>query len=285
MNTQPDSDTIELLATTVDRLPPHGISPSKIKFPTLPEGTASVQEIFSSIQGEGLYAGVRQVFVRLSHCHLQCAYCDTPMTTPDGNTLLEAVPGSHDWLSVPGLQFAQDTEMYIAGLLNHAPHHSVSFTGGEPLLYATYLKQVFPLIKQLGLKTFLETSGTQPHLLAVVLQDTDIISMDLKLPSSTKTAAMWDQHLAFYRTAVSQPDVTVYAKCVVNNDTSVEELSNILQVISDRNCFIYLQPETSLTANLLNITSFKLLELQAYLSRHYVNTRVLPQTHKFMNMA
>jgi 7-carboxy-7-deazaguanine synthase len=267
------------------RLPPHGLQPSQLKFPTLPEGAAVVQEMFSSIQGEGLYAGARQIFIRLAHCHLNCAYCDTPMTTPDGNALLEAVPGSDDWLSVPGLQYASDTELYVAGLLNHGSHHSISFTGGEPLLYASYLKQTMPLMKQLGLKTFLETSGTQPHLLAMVLEDTDIISMDLKLPSTTKAVAKWEQHAAFYETARLKQGVECYVKCVVNHDTTQAELANVLEVVKDRSTYIYLQPETDLLSGKLNITPRHLLELHTYLARYFSHTRVLPQTHKFLQVA
>ena len=37
-----------------------------------------VSEIFVSFQGEGLYAGRRQLFLRMGGCHLRCRYCDTP---------------------------------------------------------------------------------------------------------------------------------------------------------------------------------------------------------------
>jgi 7-carboxy-7-deazaguanine synthase len=267
------------------RLAPHGLVPSQIKFPSLIEGTAVVQEVFSSIQGEGIYAGVRQIFVRLAHCHLNCSYCDTPMTTPDGHALLEATPGSDDWLSIPGVQYPRDTEMYVVGLLNHAPHHSVSFTGGEPLLYAPYLKEVFPLIKRLGVKTFLETSGTQPHLLASILEFCDIVSMDIKLPSTTKSVGLWQQHAAFYETLRLRPETECYIKCVVNHETTTNELANVLDVVSDKNTPIYLQPETDLRTGMLNITSQHVLLLQAYLAQQFVQVRVLPQTHKFLKMA
>ena len=62
----------------------------------MPKGYLS--EIFVSFQGEGLYAGRRHLFLRLSGCHLRCRYCDTPGSlerTPsfrvysDGTSVLE----------------------------------------------------------------------------------------------------------------------------------------------------------------------------------------------------
>ena len=37
---------------------------------------ANIVEIFSSIQGEGLYIGERHLFIRFKDCNLNCTYCD-----------------------------------------------------------------------------------------------------------------------------------------------------------------------------------------------------------------
>ncbi|MDX9694125.1 MAG: 7-carboxy-7-deazaguanine synthase QueE, partial [Methanothermobacter sp.] len=39
---------------------------------------APIMEVFSSIQGEGLLVGCRQIFIRFAGCNLNCKYCDTP---------------------------------------------------------------------------------------------------------------------------------------------------------------------------------------------------------------
>lgn len=36
---------------------------------------ARIVEVFDSIQGEGIYQGVRQLFVRFADCNLRCNFC------------------------------------------------------------------------------------------------------------------------------------------------------------------------------------------------------------------
>ena len=36
-----------------------------------------IKEIFESIQGEGPFVGVNQLFLRFCGCNLNCNYCDT----------------------------------------------------------------------------------------------------------------------------------------------------------------------------------------------------------------
>ena len=55
---------------------PHGGAAPATSSPT--PVTAPVMEVFCSIQGEGLWVGQPQTFLRLRGCPLRCRYCDTP---------------------------------------------------------------------------------------------------------------------------------------------------------------------------------------------------------------
>ena len=141
---------------------------------------APVLEVFASVQGEGIFVGEPQVFVRLFGCPLRCRWCDTP-----GSWELPAAPRAR--IAAPGrtrrepgwaepfqvAAWVQEVE------LGHA--RTVSVTGGEPLLWPDFVRE---LKRALGPRRLhLETAGAHPRALAQVLECVDHVSLDLKLPA------------------------------------------------------------------------------------------------------
>ncbi|MFH0828068.1 MAG: 7-carboxy-7-deazaguanine synthase QueE, partial [Candidatus Omnitrophota bacterium] len=137
-----------------------------------------VAEIFKSVQGEGLYVGEKQVFVRLAECNLSCRYCDTNI-----------------------LAFSEYEPRDVLEELSYWKQEcqTVSFTGGEPLLQKEFLKEVLLLTREAGFKNYLETNGTLPEALEEVIDNVDIVAMDFKFPSSTGAGSFWRQHEEFLR--------------------------------------------------------------------------------------
>ncbi len=53
--------------------------------------TLAVQEIFYTLQGEGPFAGMPAVFVRLAGCGLACTFCDTAFDRVDNRMTIEVI--------------------------------------------------------------------------------------------------------------------------------------------------------------------------------------------------
>jgi organic radical activating enzyme len=155
--------------------------------------TAPILEIFSSMQGEGLLLGERQIFLRLCGCNLDCAYCDTPAARSESPACrIERSPGSQDFEDRANPLSVADITEAVRGLVKPQPglHHSVALTGGEPLLHTDALLELLPALGDLGLKAYLETNGTLADDLVRVLPHLDVVCADIKLPSSTKQASL-----------------------------------------------------------------------------------------------
>jgi len=240
-----------------------------------------ISEIFSSIQGEGMLAGYRQIFVRLMECNLDCRYCDTDFKKSDIGRL-ESKPGSGLFIDLPQplplhklSAIFDDWKLQLPGA-----HHSVSFTGGEPLLYADTLAEWFPDIRK-SLPIHLETNGTMHLALRRVKQHVDYISMDMKLPSTAGCAEqLWDLHALFLREAQGS---NVSVKAVVGELTPASEIGQLCDVISFVNAStpLFLQP-LSLPDGSIGITAAHILRLQEQASSRLPDVRVIPQMHKLL---
>ena len=165
------------------------------------------------------------------------------------------------------------------------PHHSVSFTGGEPLLYWDFLKIFLKTFKKnRNFRSYLETNGTLPHELSKIIDLVDIVAMDFKLPSSTGERSYWHEHADFLRIASRKK---VFVKAVVTPNTENEDIEKAIQLIkkSDKKIPFILQPASPVKPGDRRVEAEKLLGFLDVGSRNNINNmRVIPQIHKILKV-
>lgn len=108
-----------------------------------------VNEIFSSLQGEGFWTGTPMVFIRLSGCNLQCPFCDTDHRTFKEMTAEEIVK---EVLRIDGEVNRDNPWWKDCG--------RVCITGGEPLLQLGY--DLINALHRADYTIHVETNGTRP---------------------------------------------------------------------------------------------------------------------------
>jgi len=163
--------------------------------------------------------------------------------------------------------------------LYRSPHHSVSLTGGEPLLQPEAISAIAAL-RQTGAKIYLETNGTLPEALARVIHDVDIVSMDFKLPSAVYGNSYWREHADFLRIAKQRE---VFVKIVLSGETTQPELEQAISLIAeiDASIPLILQPVTPVNG-IAAIDSGAVLRAQELAMQRLQTVRVIPQTHKIL---
>lgn len=183
-----------------------------------------ISEIFHSIQGEGVLAGVSSVFVRTSGCNLRCTWCDTPYTSwkPEG------------------------TDQSVASILDAVeayPARHVVLTGGEPMLF----EESVLLCRELrtrGKHITIETAGTVHREI-----DCDLMSISPKLANSTpREDAYWNvQHDKLrFQPAVLQRLMGLcefQLKFVVADFADLEEIHPLVASLGAEASRVLLMPE------------------------------------------
>lgn len=255
------------------------------------DAKAPIMEVFSSFQGEGLYVGSPQVFLRLAGCPLRCAWCDTPASweiSPTAKARVRAEEGSRSesaWVT-PAEAKRWIDEVDPSGRM------TVSVTGGEPLLWPEFLLGLRPLLGRR--RVHLETAGAHPLTLSRVLDACDHVSADLKLPldmgapessgfseeePSPSTDAQWQRARRAFLKSICGRDAC--CKVVVAGGHPVDAYSALFEDVSE--CApelpVFLQPATKVRGAGAP-TREEVAELAASLEGSGLYVRVLGQLHR-----
>jgi organic radical activating enzyme len=214
-----------------------------------------IAEVFSSVQGEGLYFGEEQIFVRFFGCNLKCHFCDTPQ-----DRFSEYDPQ----------ELLHEIKMY------QDDHRTVSFTGGEPLLQKYFLREIMKLTHQEGYRNYLETNGILHSALKDVIDYVDIIAMDIKLPSSTGLKDFWQHHRKFLEIA-SQKET--FVKMVICNSTDEQDIKESLKLINEVDKFLILVLQPNSFEDYAQMRD-KLEHFKEIAMHHEITACVIQQLHK-----
>lgn len=232
-------------------------------------------EIFSSIQGEGMWVGKPQVFVRFHGCKLKCQYCDTPLTHHKiTESRIETIRHSN--------KFIKHSLEYDAHDLNEVIQRfeipSIAITGGEPLEQFAFIKEWLSSLN--GQYTvLLETNGVEVEAMKEVLPLVHIISIDLKIPSATGEGSYWKEHRHFLETV---RDRSHYAKVVYDEKITHDELENINQLMTAfEELNLIFQPVSPLRQRNMD----QCLETFYQFSKQFSDrVRLIPQMHKMISV-
>ncbi len=229
--------------------------------------------------------GERHLFVRFCGCHRACRFCDT-VGERTNTVLIEKVPGSGQFEQVPNPLSVEQLMGIIRELNEKKTNRRISLTGGAPLLQAQYLQKLLPPLCGDGHSIYLETAGDMPMQLKSIIEWIDIVAMDVKLSSVTKEKNTFPAHWQFLKTCRDW-DVDVFTKLVLSAETDEAELIQAVEGIKKaggEDTLIVIQPMTKAVKTKAVPAGEQLLRWQEMAGRLMPNVRIIPQTHKMLEM-
>ena len=208
-----------------------------------------IGEIFNSLQGEGLWVGRRQVFVRFAGCSLRCRYCDTAKYRRFCPSFCEVETRacSGDFRKI-GNPLSSEEVLHHVKRLATPDVHSVSLTGGEPLQAGDFLVDVARTCKREGFATYLETSGVSSEAMSLVAPSLDFASIDVKLPEHGAVPLrgwrkLFEEELACIKLALEN-DVETFVKVVALPSTTSGIITRVCKHLAGSRVPLVLQPVT-----------------------------------------
>lgn len=222
-----------------------------------------VKEFFVSIQGEGPYVGYKQLFIRFCRCNLNCKYCDTEYRADEKTK-----------------EYTPQELLETLKTLDLTGVHSVSLTGGEPLLDVEFLKEFLPLLKaQNWGQIYLETNATLYEEYLEIAPFVDIVSADIKLSSATKINGLAQKHDRFFALCAHK---NCYVKVVFDNQICLDEIVETCDLAKKYGFEIVLSP--MMIGRKMSVDSAFVEKIFNCYLKYYDRVRVIPQVHKFIGV-
>lgn len=222
---------------------------------------ARISEIFESIQGEGVLVGTLQLFIRFCGCNLNCYYCDT----------IREAEFCRDHVSKEILKNPVAIE-HVQKLIDSAKVHSVSFTGGEPMLHADFIASL-----KKTKHFYLETNMTLPEK-AKKLKFVDYVAGDMKVRESgiSNYEEILERTFRCFKILRNTRRRLTFCKIVLPAKFNEDEVLNSAMQIKDYVLCFVLQPVFGEDPR--NV--FKLQKAML----EFADARVIPQVHKLMGV-
>ncbi|MBM1155058.1 7-carboxy-7-deazaguanine synthase QueE [archaeon] len=143
-----------------------------------------ISEVFLSVQGEGVWAGLWQVFVRVAGCPLSCRYCDTLYARERASTFTVHQLDSQMYEGKNPVS-PEEVVLWVKRVASPVVR-SVSITGGEPCAQPDFVHEICKLLHQEGFEVHLDTSGFPEEGFLHIVEEVDYVSLDFKDPKSQR---------------------------------------------------------------------------------------------------
>ncbi len=243
-----------------------------------------IDEVFLSLQGEGLEVGRPHLFLRLGGCPLRCSYCDTPRSWHTRPQLEVHANGRHWQLDNPlsARQLHQVLTEVLASYQLRAGDVMLAVTGGEPVQQSAFLAAWLPTW---GGQVLLETAGIEVDVLQALLPHLHLCSMDWKFAEDLRAGASLLATQACLL-AAKEAECRLQVKLLVHGETSTTEVEQAVRWLHQHcpQAAVFLQPVTPFGVGPNPPSAEALLQLSLVAQRHHRALRVLPQIHPMLGI-
>jgi len=243
---------------------------------------AEISEVFASIQGEGLFIGTMQLFIRFAseqkEVHTKTTRCDN---TESGIFWLHTLPGKRN--------LKEKSPITATKLFNELNRHfplkqffCISMIGEEPLQHADFLGIFLPMLRNDGLKTFLQTSAPSEKDFTKIFPLIDYLCLDLDIPRKEHNS---DRDIKRLTSIIElTTPVETCLRLTVDAHENPQILLTRLARLPISQYTLILQPRMTGLSHISDWDTGTILEWINLFSPLFAHIRWIPQVHKLLRI-